>query len=162
MDYEILSKLYYQDRKRWEETYQTRYQSEYAVRLDFEIGGSTAFFLQTPDVIRMLTEILWKNAQAQKFMYRLPPKAVKYYRHESIVEEILTTNRVEGVQSTRKEIRETWAALSQNRKKRFYGLVQKYQMLITEETIPLKTSEDIRAIYEAGKKGESLSSLLNK
>ena len=65
MGYALLSKLYYKNREQYEETYQARFRSEYAIHVDFAIDGAPAFFLQTPAFtsVQMLlvhsVKILW-------------------------------------------------------------------------------------------------------
>ena len=55
MDYIGLSKLFYQNKDTYEQVYQQRFHSEYAVHLDFEVNRNPAFFIQTPQTYQMLT-----------------------------------------------------------------------------------------------------------
>ena len=58
------------------------------------------------------------------------------------------TNEIEGVNSTRKEINEILNDKTENNKKRrLYGFVKKYELLMEEE-IKLKSCEDIRKLYD--------------
>ncbi len=81
--------------------------------------------------------------------FELPEKALIQYRKRCLTDEIVLTNNIEGVHSTRKEINEILTDLSKkDRKKRFVGLVKKYAALSHNEEIPLNTSRDIRKIYD--------------
>ncbi len=149
MNYTILSKLFYQDKSAYEETYTQRYHSEYAVHLDFEVNGNKAFFVQTPEVYQMLTGILRMNTAVSNLCQALPGAAIHQFSRRCLIDEIVLTNSIEGVRSTRKEISKLLDELGQkSRGKRFYGLVQKYHMLMTKEELPLDSCKDVREIYD--------------
>ena len=149
MKYEGLEKIFYQDKQRHEEIYQQRWNSEYAIHLDFEVAGHPAFFMQTPEIFAMLAQILRMNKAVSDLCQRLPGAALHQFSRQCLIDEIVLTNSIEGVRSTRKEISDILDELDKKCKgRRFYGLVQKYNMLITKEEIPLKTGEDVRKIYD--------------
>ena len=149
MEYTLLSTLYYQDRERYETVYQKRFHSDYAVHLDFEVNGNPAFFLQTPELYAMLTDILRMNQEVSKLVSILPAKAIFQFTRRCLIDEIVLTNSIEGVRSTRKEISAILDELEErSRGKRFYGLVKKYTMLQTTDELPLESCADIRAIYD--------------
>ena len=148
MNYEVLAKLFYQDKQRYEEIYQQRRNSEYAIRLDFDVAGYPAFFVQTPEIFSMLAQILRMNKAVSNLCQVLPGAAIYQFSRRCLIDEIVLTNSIEGVRSTRKEISDILDELGKKSKgKRFYGLVQKYNMLMTKEEIPLNTCEDVREIY---------------
>ncbi len=81
----------------------------------------------------------------------MPPIALNQYSKKCLIDEIVITNKIEGVHSSRKEIGEALDILeTQSKKKgkqiRFIGLVNKYLKLINSENIPLKSCQDIRAL----------------
>ena len=148
MKYTVLSKLFYQNKKDYEQMYQQRFHSEYAVHLDFEVGGNPAFFVQTPEVFQMLTNILRMNTAVSNLCQALPGAAIHQFSRRCLIDEIVLTNSIEGVRSTRKEISDILDELGRKSKgKRFYGLVQKYNMLMTKEELPLESCQDVREIY---------------
>lgn len=148
MDYVLLSKLYYQNQAEYEQVYRARFQSEYTVRLNFKIGEYQAFFVQTPEVYTILAEILRMNQAVSNLCASLPEAAIRQFSKRCLIDEIVLTNSIEGVHSTRKEISDILDELeSKSRGKRFYGLVKKYQMLMTKEELPLESCRDIRSIY---------------
>lgn len=149
MDYVLLSKLYYQNQEEYERVYRARFQSEYTVRLNFKIGEYQAFFVQTPDIYAILAEILRMNQAVSNLCASLPEAAIHQFSKRCLIDEIVLTNSIEGVHSTRKEISDILDELeSKSRGKRFYGLVKKYQMLMTKEELPLESCQDIRSIYD--------------
>lgn len=60
----------------------------------------------------------------------------------------MLSNDIEGVSSTRREISDVLDRVKPQNKCRFLGLVNKYQKLQEDETVPLKCCKDIRAIYD--------------
>ena len=149
MNYPLLSKLYYQNQEEYEKVYRARLQSEYTVRLNFTVGTYQAFFVQTPEIYKMMADILRMNQAVSNLCQSLPGAAIHQFSRRCLVDEIVLTNSIEGVRSTRKEISQILDELETKSKgKRFYGLVKKYQMLMTKEQLPLRTSQDIRDIYD--------------
>lgn len=149
MNYITLSDLYYKNKADYEQQYQERYHSEYSVHLDFEVSGHRAFFVQTPEVYHMLTDILRMNQAVSNLCNSLPGAATHQFSRRCLIDEIVLTNSIEGVRSTRKEISDILDELETKSKgKRFYGLVKKYNMLMVKEELPLNTCQDIRDIYD--------------
>ena len=149
MSYELLAKIFYRDRESYDRTYAERYNSEYAIHLDFEVSGNPAFFVQTPETYKLLTEILRMNQAVSALCTALPDAAIGQFSRRCLIDEIVLTNSIEGVRSTRKEISDILDELeTQSKGKRFYGLVQKYNMLMTKEEMALQGCEDIRNIYD--------------
>ena len=148
VDYIVLSKLFYQNKDAYEQAYQQRFHSEYAVHLDFEVNRNPAFFVQTPEAYQMLTNILRMNTAVSNLCQALPGAAIHQFSRRCLIDEIVLTNSIEGVRSTRKEISDILDELGRKSKgKRFYGLVQKYNMLMTTEELPLDSCQDVRDIY---------------
>ena len=144
-----LTELFYQNREAYERFYQARIESPHTVRLDFEVNGNQAFFERTPEINDALAAILRSNSEIERLCAALPKAALEQFARRCLIDEIVLSNDIEGVRSTRKEIDDLLnEAESQNRRKRFYGLVQKYRMLMTKEDIPLNSCQDIRAIYD--------------
>ena len=149
MGYTTLSDLYYKDTAAYEEQYQARYNSEYTVHLDFDVAGHQAFFVPTPEVYSILTDILRMNKAVSNLCTALPGAAIKQFSRRCLIDEIVLTNSIEGVRSTRKEISDILDELETKSKgKRFYGLVKKYNMLMVKEELPLASCQDIRDIYD--------------
>ena len=79
----------------------------------------------------------------------LPKVALVQFADKCLIDEIKLTNDIEGVYSTRKELAAVLNEMdSKAKKKRFYGLLNKYKMLISDEEFSLETSTDIRDIYD--------------
>ena len=151
--YQTLRKLYYGDAEVYQQTYAERFRSPATVHLDFDIAGNPAFFVQTNEAVCLLQKILQKDKEVYRLRRALPGEAVQQYTLKCLIDEIVLTNKIEGVNSSRKEIGEVLYELrSQSQKrgarKRFDGLVNQYLKLQTGERVSLASCADIRALYD--------------
>jgi len=79
----------------------------------------------------------------------VPPEAQAHFTSSSMLEEIQQSNEMEQVQSTRREIREAMEDMQNEASdKRFLGMVRKYAMLIVRKEVPLRSSTDVRRLYD--------------
>lgn len=144
-----LKKLFHIDREAYKSEYEKRFNDDDTVHLDIEISGNAAFLCQTKEMFGSIISIERTNTKIINMCSVLPEKALIQYRTRCLTDEIVLTNNIEGVHSTRKEINEILSDLStKDRKKRFVGLVKKYVTLSQNEEIPLRTGRDIRKIYD--------------
>lgn len=144
-----LKKLFHIDREAYKSEYEKRFNDDDTVHLDIEISGNAAFLCQTKEIFGSIISIERTNTKIINMCSVLPERALIQYRTRCLTDEIVLTNNIEGVHSTRKEINEILSDLStKDRKKRFVGLVKKYVTLSQNEEIPLRTGRDIRKIYD--------------
>ncbi|MBP3856173.1 MAG: Fic family protein [Ruminiclostridium sp.] len=149
MPYLPLYKLYHSDKSAYEEQYNYRFNNDDTIHIDILIKGSEAFIYPSSDIYKAIIEIERIDKQVNKLTSELPDIAVKQYTVKSLIGEIVKTNDIEGVRSTRKEIGTIIDSIPYNKKsKRFVGLVNKYKALTSGEGILLKTCLDIRKIYD--------------
>ena len=149
MPYTELKKVYYSDPEHYKEIYHQRYNSPYAQHIDFEIGQAPAFFVVTPEIQSHMLAIQKLDKKILLVCGDLPGVALDHFSTRCLIDEIILTNGIEGVHSTRREIDGVLTSLGKHDKRmRFQGLVQKYLMLRSNEEIPLQTCEDIRKIYD--------------
>ena len=88
-----------------------------------------------------------------KLCNTLPGVAIDQYSKKCLIDEIVITNKIEGVHSSRKEIGEALDVLetqskTRGKRQRFISLVNKYLKLIKNELISLECCKDIRDIYD--------------
>ncbi len=149
MLYKSLNKLFYKNNEAYETTYKERFNNEFTYRYDFTIGENRAFVVMNLEILNLLTSILKLDKRLLKITKSVPPIALTQFTLKCIVDEIQLTNEIEGVHSTRKEIRELIDDKTENKeKKRLYGLVQKYMMLSYGQEFTLKSCQDIRKLYD--------------
>ncbi|MDD4599841.1 MAG: hypothetical protein PHQ46_02080 [Negativicutes bacterium] len=106
MQYELLSKIFYKNNAAYESIYLNRFSSEFAYHYDFTIGEHQAFVGINLDILNLITSILQLDKRLLKASKGVPPIALYQFTKKCIVDEIQLTNEIEGVHSTRKEIRE--------------------------------------------------------
>ena len=153
MAYKELKKIYYEDQESYRAIYMQRYSSENSVHLDFDVVGYQAFFVQCEEVINLTIQILKLDKEIYKLRTRLPKVALEQYSKRCLIDEIVITNNIEGVYSSRKEIGAALSILEEQSSKKgkknvFLGLVNKYYKLLRHETVPLQTCQNIREIYD--------------
>lgn len=148
MEYKSLSKLFYSDKDNYEKEYQNRYNSEYAVHIDFSINDYPAFFILEPSLYHKTIDIYKTDKRIKELRHILPEKAIDHFALRCLIDEIILTNDIEGVYSSRREINSVLSELkTKSQGKRYMGLVQKYLMLQNDETMSFETCEDIRSLY---------------
>lgn len=148
MEYQLLPHLYYENKDEYNQLYEKRFHGESTVHLDFSIHDNPAYYCLCPEIHQMYIDILRLNQSVLQLMETLPGLASKQFAKRSLVEEIVLTNNIEGVYSTRREIDGILNNLKGgNKNRRFFGLVNKYNML-SHADVPLNTCEDIRKIYD--------------
>lgn len=153
MAYKELKKIYFGDQETYRTTYMQRYSSENSVHLDFDVAGYQAFFVQCEEVINLTIQILKLDKEIYKLRTRLPKVALEQYSKRCLIDEIVITNNIEGVYSSRKEIGAALSILEEQSSKKgkknvFLGLVNKYYKLLSHEIVPLQTCQNIREIYD--------------
>lgn len=147
-EYILLKSLYYEHKEEYEALYESRINSTECVHLNFSIAGSPAFFMETPELIKKIVEITRIDKEIALVSHSLPEIALKQYINKCLIDEIVITNNIEGVHSTRKEIGEILDDLEGKSDKRFFGLVKKYDALMAGNYVSIKDSRDVRALYD--------------
>lgn len=149
MSRKSLKALFHMGAKEYNQEYERRFNDEDTVRLPVTIGDNQAFICQIPELYKLIIDIERLDKEVAQLSNSLPPIALKQFTTKSLIDEILLTNDIEGVHSTRKEIGEILQDLSsQNKRNRFVGLVSKYVMLQQKQEITLNNCRDIRKIYD--------------
>ena len=148
MKYKLLSHLFYKNKDEYNALYQQRMLSESTVVLPIKIGDHNAFYCLCPEIYETSLRIMQLDKMVSVVEDELPNAALIQFANKCLIDEIKLTNDIEGVYSTRKELSAVLHEVSSKaKKKRFYGLLNKYQMLISDNEFPLNTSTDIREIY---------------
>ena len=152
MAYQNLSKLFYKDPKRYTSEYESRFHSMNAVQPGIFIGEKPAFFVESPEVSYLTKQILRLDKKIALLRERLPTAALQQFAKRCLIDEIVVTNQIEGVHSTRREISTILDELevrvhNSKMSRRFDGLVRKYMALQNGGNIPLEDIADIRTLY---------------
>lgn len=153
--YRTLKKEFHiNDASHAEALYQARLRSESAVIWDFPIGPHSLFFLITPEVLLQSERIYRLEQKIQALWRALPGGATGHYLRSLLFDEVVSTNAIEGVHSTRRDIE---AALEENTdtdKKRFHEISRRYLALAKNEGHLPTSLEELRELYDKLMDGE--------
>lgn len=149
MSYDSLYKLYYKDKELYKSTYDNRINSENTIKFDFKIYGNDAFVFLHKDIMSSITIITSLDKKIANLLSSLPLIAREQYIKKSLIDEIVYTNEIEGIVSTRKQINEMIDDIEcrVKKKERFSSLVHKYMLLMTDKFKELNSPTSIREIY---------------
>ena len=106
-NYKELKTVYYKDKDAYEDEYQRRFNSAETIRFNFDVKGNQAFLMETVEQWKIVNEINKSNNEIIKIIYssnRLPGKAVEQFKRKCLIDEVVLSNQIEGVSSTRKDI----------------------------------------------------------
>lgn len=149
MSYQLLSSVFYQDKTKYAALYQNRFQGCSTYHLPVEVHGNPAFIVMTPEITSLIESAYIGNQLVNTLCNSLPMIAVTQFINKNLIDEIMLTNDIEGVFSTRKEIKDILDSPEHSAKKRkFSGLVNQYLKLLNYDDIHLETNQDIRKIYD--------------
>lgn len=144
-----LYKLFYADKKQYEAEYSKRFGSDDTIYFDLSNGESKFFIYPSSSSLNTIIEIERIDKKINEIAARLPDIATRQFANRCLIEEVVKTNDIEGVHSTRKEISEIIENIDvYSKSERFVGLVNKYTVLMNNEDIPMSVCKDIRKIYD--------------
>ena len=153
MKYESLGKIYYKRLTEHVKIYNERFNSPLTRHFDFQIqeynhrNKYPAFFCYTEEFTVLMEEIYKKHEDLLQALQAVPPLVLEQFILSSVVDEVRATSDIEGIHSTRKEIKEVVSGSVQSA--RFSSIVAKYKSILTDSApMQFKTCEDIRAFYD--------------
>ena len=150
MTYLTMRKAFHMPDVDHERLYQQRFSSEHTFSVGIEIAGMPAFLHMAPELYEQLLSIANLDKRIHNLRLALPAEAVEDYLDSLLVDEIVITNNIEGVGSTRREVGDTLELLAcKDKRGRFTGIVRAYRTLSSGANTPLSTCADIRAAYDA-------------
>lgn len=145
--YESLLKLFYKDKELYEQEFNSRINSTTAVFIDFYVNNNQAFFIEDSELLKKVINIEKIDKSIHNLVQLLPKLSTNQFKKRCLIDEIVLSNKIEGVHSTRREIDNVLNDIDSNSSKRFKGLVNKYVLLYNIENIEINTPKDIREIY---------------
>lgn len=101
-----------------------------------------------PEILMLEDRILRNSKEIQKILVELPPIAQDKMLFNQIIEEIQSTNEIEGVRSTRKELQEAAKYKDSHKEVRFKGIVSQYLNISDSKYEKIEKVEDYRSIYD--------------
>ena len=153
-NYLELSKLYYQ-KANIEEELNKRLENPCAYKTSLYISpilrGERVseevelFFLPIKNVLMLQDEIIQNSRDILNLSNELPEVALNYCIREIMVNEIIKSNGIEGVHTTKKDV---YDSMNSNKKYRFSGIIKKYKQITENKIEKINSAEEIRKIYD--------------
>ncbi len=153
MDFVSLTQIYYSAPDRYEEEYKQRFFSPFTQHISILIHqynrrtSYPAFFNYTGSIALLIEKVYKEYENFLYVVHSVPPVVLHQFTLLSILDEVKSTNDIEGVHSTRKELREILDGMAPHAE-RFTSIVNKYHDLITNRDIPFRSCEDIRRFFD--------------
>ena len=159
MEYEKLSKLFYKkDENDYTNELNNRKNSYGSYLTPLTVKGFRKrqiinesyqlFYVNIHELMFLNNKVLRNSSKISTLISRLPQFVIEPYFHKLIVNEAQSNNEIEGIRSTKKELKEVLSGLvkSENKNKRFKGLMKTY--LFIDQIKPFTKIEDIRKLYD--------------
>ena len=135
--------------------HELRMKGEATTKLAFKIkpygfpDDFRAYYVPTNETMMKIGTVYSQDDRLNRLNRRLPGVAKDHYIFECLIDELQSTNSLEGVQSTREEFVRSARAQPANNKKRmrFGSMVRSYGQLLSNELSRLETPEDIHEIF---------------
>lgn len=154
MKFISLTKYFYQHtQEEYETEYIRRLEAPFTVHFNIPIhqynrkNAYPAFLCYTGEILRLVGKFYKTYEQFLYTVNTVPPVVLYQFTRLSIVEEVKSTNDIEGVRSTKKEIREIIEKKGTHYH-RLQSVVHQYLELLGEEEIKFDTCQDIRNFYD--------------
>ena len=151
MKYVSLKKVFHMDEKKCNELYDLRFHSESTRCLGIMLNnGYECFYTVNEELLSLIIQLYQVNSYIEKTVSsrKFPRVAEAFLKMSTLVEEIKSSNQMEGIYSTRKELNDMINQPAPEHYKRFYGMVNKYQKLTKDGFEPLQSVGDIRKQYD--------------
>jgi Fic family protein len=119
-------------------------------------------FIAMPRELSLLSEdVLRAEQRVSSLLRSMPPVASDAVLRGSALDEVVSTNAIEDIHSTRRQIKDALGSLRGNslETRRFRELATLYLSILSDEAVVPKTPEDIRSIYDKVMDGEVSASI---
>lgn len=153
---ELLYKYFYKFPKDHENEYKKRLESPTVEVLDLKIKPYkhneyfNLYYVPTSEILDLVYSIEKNNSNLMKLTNNLPDVAAESLHQDIIVNELYSTNQIEGIKSNKQEIVRNLRELKENPKKdiRFKNMLNSYfSILYGKNNLP-EVPKDIKTIYE--------------
>ena len=152
MKYESLNKIYYKNPEQHSEIYKARFNSPTTRHFDFSIKqfgrrkNYPAFLCYTEELVLFMEKIYNKQAKFPRLTEQVPQLLMRQFELMSVVDEVKSTSDIEGVHSTRQELKEI--VEGEKNSPHFSSIIKKYITLTSNEILSFKNCDDVRKFYD--------------
>lgn len=154
MPYQTLEKLLHKDSSSSrfaanEQLARERLESESTFRTGIELSTGE-LFLAVPRELSLLNETILRKERRVSALWRaLPPVALGSFLRNLILDEVLLSNKLEGVRSTRRQIETALEAAHKNNTHVPFAEFARLYLNLGENPRKPETLQDVRALYDA-------------
>lgn len=154
MKFEPMHKIYYKQASNWQRILDNRRNSESSISLPIPIheynrrNTYDAFFMYHPVLVQLLLSLEAKRSAFINVVAKVPNVMILHVMNTFLSTEIKASNDIEGVYSSRKEIK---AAIenSENDTLRFSSIIAKYRSILDNpHGFKFESSQDIRGLFD--------------
>lgn len=151
MKYESLYKIYYKFPESHNRIYTERFYAPNTRHFNFTIREYNhqkeypAFFCYTEEFAVLVEEIYQKHEKLLYALSTVPHLVLEQFILSCVVDEVRATSDIEGIHSTRREIKDV---ITGTPSARFSSIVGKYKSILNFEQLNFKTCADIRFFYD--------------
>lgn len=159
MKYEKLSKIFYKEGNDYYKNELEKRKNSYGSYLTnltirgFKKGqiineNFQLFYVNTHQLMTLNNKVLINSSKISTLISKLPPFVIEPYFHKLIINEAQSNNEIEGIRSTKKELKEVLGDVmkSEKKQKRFKGLMKTY--LFIDEIKPFTEVSDFRRLFD--------------
>lgn len=132
----------------FENYFSNRFGANTTKTFPLRFGGNPLFYPSDPAIKEILGEIEEVIAKIRSVSSSLPDIAMKELARSCLVEEILETNQLEGVFSTRKDVYRILDDAKSSKSSKIRSIANKYALLLSGAIPSVKTPKDIRNLYD--------------
>ncbi|WP_433944653.1 Fic family protein [Paenibacillus sp. SN-8-1] len=106
------------------------------------------FYVNTHQLMSLNNNVLMNSSKISSLISKLPMFVIEPYFHKLIINEAQSNNEIEGIRSTKKELKEVLEDVmkSEKKQKRFTGLMKTY--LFIDEIKPFTEVSDFRRLFD--------------
>ena len=148
MEYISLKKLYYKDNQ----NHQQRFNAPFTEHINIPIRQYNrnkvypAFFCLTKEIAKLQENILSANNKLLQIVDVTPEIVLNQLALLCIINEVKSSNEIEGVHSTKRELMDAMSSLKKGT--RYVSTIYKYHLLTNQKEIPFATCHDLRQFYD--------------
>lgn len=150
MKYKSFQKIFFEAPGDFEAYYREMYNSSSTIRFDIQINKQPAFLILNSELLSYVEDIYALNLKIVKKIKanrNFPRHALRWLISYSLIEEIKITNEIEGISSTRKQLKEVLNIKNPDKYVRFYGMVNKYRKLLNNDIVKVVDNQTLRELY---------------
>lgn len=150
MSFKSLYKLYViNDYESFNKIYKEKINSDSTLLLNLDINGYPSFFTYDSNIMSLVSKIREIDVEINNIFNNMPTECLEQFYRKSLIDELLYTNQIEGVISTRKDINDLINEIQRKMisKNRMEGIVNKY-LFLSNDYSSFDNIEDIRALYD--------------